>query len=195
MGSSAGTGDRQPLKLSQPCLPGGSAPAVASMNGHPADATAAVTGTLAVAAGLQLLAAASLYVVSGKRRRGDAYALKPQKQVWPVEAKDSALCLTPRSMSRDIRKSAGTMRSQPPSVNHHGAVFHLDRNRKRVRWPPSIGAREKAQVQSSVALCRCRQLAGRWEVECSANDLCGSRRSTMKPHSVSGAPSGMKAPR
>jgi hypothetical protein len=112
-----------------------------------------------------------------------------------AEARDSARSLTPRSMSRDIRASAGTMRSQPPRVNHHGVVFHLDRNRKRVRWPASIGVREKAQVQSSVALCFSRQLAGRWEVECSANALCGSRRSTMKPHLVSGAPSGMKPPR
>jgi hypothetical protein len=32
-------------------------------------------------------------------------------------------------------------------------------------------------------------------VECSANARCGSRRSTMKPHLVSGAPSGMKSPR
>jgi hypothetical protein len=81
----------------------------------------------------------------------------------------SARCLTPCSMSRDIKKSAGTMRSQPPRVNHHGAVFHLDRNRKRVRWPPSIGVSKKAHDQSSVAFCLCRQLAGRWDVEWNAN--------------------------
>ena len=74
------------------------------------------------------------------------------------------------------------MKSWPPRVNHHGAVIHLDRNRKRVRWPSSIGVRKKAHDQSSVALCFSLQLAGRWDVECSVNALCGSRRSTMKPH-------------
>jgi hypothetical protein len=45
----------------------------------------------------------------------------------------SARCLTPCSMSCDIKKSAGTISSQPASVNHQGAVTHRDRKRKRVR--------------------------------------------------------------
>ena len=43
------------------------------------------------------------------------------------------------------------MNSQPPWVNHHGAVIHRERNRKRVRRPPSIGVRAKAHDQSNVA--------------------------------------------
>lgn len=39
----------------------------------------------------------------------------------------SARSFTPFRWSRDIRKSAGTMASQPQSVNHQGAVTQRDR--------------------------------------------------------------------
>ena len=94
-------------------------------------------------------------------------------------------------MSCDIKKSAGTI-AHPNNVIHQGEVTHLDRKWNRVRWPPSRGRSTKTQDQSRDTLPL--QLMGKWLVERSAIARPGSRRSTMSPHSVSGAPSGMKSP-
>jgi len=52
-----------------------------------------------------------------------------------VSGSCSARRFTPRSMSRDMTKSAGTITSHPAAVNHHGSVVHRDRKWNRVRRP------------------------------------------------------------
>lgn len=100
-------------------------------------------------------------------RSGPGALTATRKRCWPHGAKlgqrpgdpRSARILTPRSMSLDIKKSAGTMPSQPPRVSHQGLVIHRDRKWKRVRRPSSSGVRTKAHDQSSDACAR--QLMGR----------------------------------
>jgi hypothetical protein len=52
-----------------------------------------------------------------------------------VERSASALARTPRSMSRDMMKSAGTISNRPPRFSHQGAVTQRDRKWNLVREP------------------------------------------------------------
>ena len=81
--------------------------------------------------------------------RTEAPALRPHRSLMPWR------------WSRDMTKSAGTMPIQPPSVNHHGAVVHRERNRYLVRVSPSMGLRTKVHDQSRTARVVAAQLAGR----------------------------------
>lgn len=99
----------------------------------------------------------------------------------------------PRSMSRDMTKSAGTTAAQQSARTHHGPVRARQRKRNRVAVRSSSGSRMKAHVQL-IHAPPARQLNGRWEVDRRTRCAGAYSRWTTKPHSVLGGPSGMKSP-
>src|SRR3954451_10409131 len=85
------------------------------------------------------LARSSVSSSDGRQEASGLLVLRDQcdgDRAYAAEAVFSARCFTPRNMSRDITKSAGTTPSHPLRVNHQGCVTHRDR--KVVAGAPTV---------------------------------------------------------